>query len=193
MRARQIDFFENDNDLAPRRISHGGTESQHKRKLSRPLDPKRPVHLVLKSSEARGPLSFLGPKHRLPVERILRHWAEKFAVKIHLYENMGNHLHVVVSFPKRANFQKFLKTVTAQIAKQVTGARKGRPFGRRFWDALAFTRIITGQRDFFGIKNYFFKNKIERDIGGLSRKTVEEFEKVERTARRRGCGVWEIL
>lgn len=193
MRARQIDFFENSKDHAPRRTSHGGAQVKGKRKLSRPLDPKRPIHLVLKSSVARGHLSLLGPRHRLSVERILRRWAVRFTVKIHFFENMGNHLHIVVSFPKRANFQKFLKTATAQIARTVTGALKGRPFGQRFWDTLPFTRVITGRRDFLGLKNYFFKNKIERDLGVLSRKTVEEFAQAERTARRRGVDVWEVL
>jgi len=193
MRARQIDFFEKNYDHTPRRLSHGGSLAQGRRKLTRPLDPKRPVHLVLKSSAARGKLSLLGANNKLAVEDILRRWARYFGVTIHSFENMGNHLHIVARFPRRGNFQKFLKTICAQIAKHATGARKGRPFGRRFWDSPAFTRVITGRRGWLAITNYFKKNEIERSVGPLARKTVEMYEEATRKARRRGVDIWEIL
>lgn len=193
MRTRQTDFFESQRDFAPRRLAHGGSVSKGRRKLARPLASKKPVHLVLKSSCAKGQLSLLGPRHRLGVDQTIRRWARHFAVTLHFFENMGNHLHIVVSFPRRANFQKFLKTIAAQIAKLVTGARKGHPFGKRFWDTLAFTRVITGRRDFLGMQNYLRKNEIERQVGALARQTVEQYEEALRAARRRGVDVWEIL
>jgi REP element-mobilizing transposase RayT len=156
------------------------------------------------------------------VKRILTERARQFGVVVHHYENMGNHLHLVVSFAKREGFRNFLRTVTAIIAREVTGARKGQPFVAknvginfgtdfvtnsgpnvvsnaatakrvRFWDGLAVTRVITGLRDLRGIKNYLEKNALEREIGPLSRYTVEQYEAAERKARRRGLDVWQIL
>lgn len=163
------------------------------RKCERPLDTRKPVHLVLKSSHARHAMSFLGAKNRIKILKIIKENARRFHVKIHRFENIGNHLHVVASFPRRENFQNFLRTITSLIARAVTGARKGQPFGKRFWDHLAFTRVIMGHRDLSGIKNYLSKNALEREVGGLSRATVEQYEAAERKARRRGVEVWRIL
>lgn len=193
MKTRQFDFFTSQREHAPCRLTHGGRRSKGLRKIARPLDSRRPIHLVLKSSHARGRLNFLTTKNRPLVEKIVREWARYFHVKIHGFENVGSHLHIIASFPKRECFGNFLRTVTALIAREVTGSRKGRPFGKRFWDDLAFTRVIAGWRDFRGMKNYLFKNHLEREIGEVSRKTVEEYERAEREARRRGVDVWRIL
>ena len=81
----------------------------------------------------------------------------------------------------------------AVIAREITGARRGRPFGKRFWDELAFTRVIAGGRDFRGMKKYLHKNAAERDFGTLARKTIEEYERAQRIARGKGVDVWRVL
>ena len=186
---RQDDLFQNDKKLAPRRITHGGSRAHGR--ATRPLDRKRSVHLVLKSSSAKGKMSLL--THKLKVKKILDDRAKQFHVKIHKQENMGNHIHVVASFARREGFQHFLRTVTALIAREVTGARKGRPFGRRFWDELAFTRVVMGWRDYRSVTNYLKKNEIEREHGALGRRAVEEYEAALVKARRKGVDVWRIL
>lgn len=193
MKSRQPDFFDHHRDFAPRRHTHGGPQAKGQRKLARPLDPQKPVHLILKSSHARGNLSLLGAHNQLVVAKIVEKWAAKFHVKIHGLENMGNHLHIVASFPKREFFQDFLRTITAMIARAVTGSRRGKPFGKRFWDRMAFTRVITGARDQRGMNNYLNKNAAERDFGPLSRKTIEQYEAATREARRKGVDIWRIL
>jgi hypothetical protein len=45
------------------RSAHGGALRAGKRKLSRPLDTRRPIHLILKASQAKGELSFMRPKN----------------------------------------------------------------------------------------------------------------------------------
>ena len=134
----------------------------------------------------------LAPKNRLSIERILRAWAVKFGVTVHHRQNVGNHLHVIASFARPEDFQNFLRTVTALIARQVTGARRGKPFGRRFWQGLAFTRVIIGRRDFNGMRAYIDKNRMEAEIHPLARKTVEQYEAAAREARRKGRDVWQI-
>jgi hypothetical protein len=43
------------------RSTHGGELARGKRKTMRPLDPKQALHLVLRSSKAKGSLSMLHP------------------------------------------------------------------------------------------------------------------------------------
>jgi REP element-mobilizing transposase RayT len=181
MKMRQNDFFQKDRELQPNRIKHGGSTAKGLRKLSRPLTKNKPVHLVLKSSAAKGQYSFLTANNRVFVESTLRNRAHQFGVTLRSFENMGNHIHAVVKFKCRNDFQNFLRTMTALIARFVTGARRGKPFGRKFWDELAFTRIINGYRDFLSIENYLNKNAIERELGRDMRDVVEAPE----TKRRR--------
>jgi REP element-mobilizing transposase RayT len=135
----------------------------------------------------------LAPRNQLVIEKILTKWATKFGVTLHHRQNVGNHLHIVASFARPEEFQNFLRTITSLIARHVTGAKRGKPFGRRFWQGLAFTRVIMGQRDFNGVRNYVEKNRMEAEIHPLARKTVELHERAEREARRRRCDVWQIL
>jgi REP element-mobilizing transposase RayT len=192
-KAIQKDFFGKKSDFAPRRYTHGGVGSTGKRKLHRPLDRKRPLHLVMKSSEAKGRLSFLGLKNKVEIERIFARRAKQFAVTIHRFENVGNHIHAVVTFKRKDAFQNFLRTVSALIARHVTGARKGKPFGKRFWDHLPFTRVVFGQRGMNALGGYMWKNELEREAGGLARHTIEEYERAAAKARRTGRDIWEFL
>lgn len=192
-RAKQKDFFEGKREHGPGRISHGGESSARRRKINRPLDRKKPIHLVLKSAHAKGPLSLLGVKNQIFVERTLKKWSQHFQITIHSWQNVGNHIHIVCSFSQPDSVRNFLRTVAALIARQVTGARRGKPFGKRFWDHLAFSRIAMGRADFKRMENYVYKNKLEVDYGYLARKTVEMYEAAEREARKAGRNVWEIL
>ena len=176
MQIRQTDFFAKDREQAPHRVSHGGDLRQGRRKICRPLDHKKPLHLVLKSSFATGRLSFLTAKNRLFVEATLRAQASRKGLTIHSFQNVGNHLHLIIRFSKRLAFQNFLRTVTALIARFVTGARRGKPFGKRFWDELAFTRVLTGFKDFRAMQNYLIKNEVERKLGAEMREAVEVIE-----------------
>jgi REP element-mobilizing transposase RayT len=192
-KTKQFDLFQNSQGRSPRRIVHGGSSRAGMRKVERPLDTRRPLHLVLKSKEARGRLSFLAPKNRIAIERIVKARSTQFGVKIHSKEVMGNHIHIVATFAKRRLFQNFLRTLTALISREVTGARRGQPFGRRFWDGLAFSRVVMGRIDFRGLTGYLKKNQIEREVGHLARRSVEEYQRAERQARRRGCDIRELL
>ncbi|RYZ70000.1 MAG: hypothetical protein EOP05_13975 [Proteobacteria bacterium] len=98
---------------------------------------------------------------------------------------MSNHAHLIVRFASRAMFQKFLRTITGLIARHVTGARKGRAFGKRFFDELAFTRVVKGFRDLRGLVAYLAKNEIERDVHPLARVAIEREEAEARKLRQR--------
>jgi hypothetical protein len=150
------------------RTKHGGTTSVGHRKLERPLNTRRWHHLVLKSDKAVGKMSFLSFKNKPMVEGILYGKAKKFGVVIGDLANVGNHIHLKVRITTRGNFQKYLKSVTTLIARKITGACRGKPFGR-FWQGLAFTRVLTSYTEELNLKGYFTANRMEAARGPEAR------------------------
>jgi hypothetical protein len=177
MNKEQFDFFNSKSEYGYGRAEHGGCDKQGrdrrqgKRKVQRPFDRKKALLLTLKSSRAVGKFSMRVPRHRLQIEKLIHAEVAKAHAKLHSYANVGNHLHLVATFPSRAAFQKFLRTITSLIARMVTGARKGRPFGK-FWDALAHTRVITGLKATQDVLWYVSANFIEAALGKKARAEV---------------------
>ena len=95
---------------------------------------------------------------------LLHAQAKRHHVKIFEYVNMGNHIHIKLRCFSRESFQGFLRSFTAIVARKVTGARKGHTFGK-FWDALAFTRIVASRFEERVLGKYFLANEYEREIG----------------------------
>ena len=147
-------------------LAHGGAHTAGRRKLRRPIDPQQALHLVLRSSCARGSLSMLHPKHCNAIEKFTHRLAKQWGVRVYRYSNIGNHLHLLIKVPSRAVWQRFLRELAGTIAIMVTGARNGAALaknasGRGFWDQLAFTRIVKFGRDFENVGRYVIKNLFE--------------------------------
>jgi hypothetical protein len=64
---------------------------------------------------------------------------------------MGNHLHLKIRFKNTENVGKFLKSFSATLARAITGARRGKKFGK-FWDGLVFTRVIKSKFEELGYR-----------------------------------------
>jgi putative transposase len=143
-----------------RRLIHGGVKSKGKRKLKRPVSTKQWIHLVLKSDKAVGKLSFLAKNNAGWIDQLIKKKAKKFAVEVKEFVNMGNHIHFQVRVADRKYFQNFLRSITSLIARHVTGARKGRPFGK-FWQGLAFTRVVTSFLELSQLEKYLLANRIQ--------------------------------
>lgn len=152
----------------PLPTSHGGVNSCGKRKTRRPLAPGQWIHLVVKSEKAKGQYSFLTTKNKTFIQRLIKEKAFRFGVKIGDFVNMGNHLHLKVKFSSRINFQNFLRVLTAMISRYITGAKRGVKFGR-FWQGLAFTRVLKSSFEQLQLKGYFEANRQQRDIGDEAR------------------------
>jgi hypothetical protein len=142
------------------RTTHGGAKGQNRRKLERPLSTKSWIHLVLKSDKAVGRYSFLHIQNSTWVEALIRAKAKKFYVRIDQFVNVGNHLHLKIKIARREDFQKFLKSITCLIARKITGAVRGKKFGR-FWQGLAFTRVLKSSLEVLNLKGYLRANEIE--------------------------------
>ena len=192
-KAVQRDLSENSREHGPRRTKHGGGLDANKRKLTRPFKKGKPLHIVLKSSHAKGPRSLRSAPNKLVIDRLITKSAKKLNAKMHAIQNVGNHIHLFMTFQTKPELTNFLKSVTASIARHVLKAKKGKPAGIRFWDAIPFTRIVDGLRDFHGMMNYILKNRIEVDYGADAREAIERFERAERKARKTGRHASEFL
>jgi REP element-mobilizing transposase RayT len=144
----------------------GGVSLKKRRKVARPLQSGRVHHLVFKSSKAKGELSFY--RHKVVVGGILKKQSRKFFVEILDFVNMGNHLHLKARFKDRKKFQQFLKSFAAMTARAVTGARRGKAFGK-FWDGLVYTRVLLSRFEELGLKGYFEGNHRQRELGYAAR------------------------
>ena len=171
---RRLQTFQQLSFLPNARLDHGGETNIGKRKQARPFDPKRAIHLVLRSSRARGEWSFLSPSHSRKTERLIQFLADKNDIRIYRFANVGNHLHLLLRAKVRRSFQTFLRNLAGAIASLVTGAKKSNPIGK-FWDHLAYTRIVSWGREFKGLQAYLVKNLFEA-AGLLNRNKKSELE-----------------
>ena len=141
-------------------LAYRGEVQKGKRKIARPFDPRRPLHVVFRSTRARGEWSLLRPRHRHSVERTLDSTAEACGIRIHRFVNVGNHLHLLLSAPNRMAIRSFLRRFAGEVAMRVTGASKLNAIGR-FWDALVYTRVVSWGREFDTVMRYLVKNVFE--------------------------------
>jgi hypothetical protein len=75
----QLSLFDRRVQIELTRTQHGGDVRRGQRKLERPVSTRRPMHLVLTSHRARGPLSLR--KHDAAVRDVLRRMARRFEVR----------------------------------------------------------------------------------------------------------------
>lgn len=110
--------------------AHGGDHTKGKRKTARPFDPKQALHVVLRSSKARGRFSMLHPKHCNHVHNLVHRLKKRWNISVYRYANVGNHLHLLIRAKTRSAWQGFIRELSGGIAMLVTGARKGSPLKR---------------------------------------------------------------
>ncbi len=131
-------------------------------KKARPIAIKKTMHLTLRSSKARGDLSFRFNQERiLKIEKTVRLQAQKFGVEIFRYANVGNHLHLLVKASYRKGFIYFLRSISGIIARIALNAEKGKSKlkeSTQFWDQRPWTRILFTWTEFKNVKKYVEQN-----------------------------------
>ena len=190
MKARSQLLLSEDFEMS---LVHGGEYSVGKRKKSRPVTTKRPMHITMRSSEARGKLSFRHARNLAFIRNLLPHVARKWGIKIYQLSINGNHLHFLLKASHRKGFQNFMRVVSAQIATFVTGAKKGKPFGKRFWDLPAFSRVVEWGKAFGAAKRYVIQNVLET-LGVIDyrpRQSEKRTKKCKSEKKWRSCGAPE--
>lgn len=142
--------------------SFGGESFKKRRKVARPLREGLVHHVVFKSRKAKGEFSFY--THKRLVAFLLKERSKKYFVEILDWVNMGNHLHLKVRFNDKVRFQNFTRTFAAILARKITGAHRGKSYGK-FWDGLVFTRVLISKFEELGLKGYFEGNHRQRELG----------------------------
>jgi REP element-mobilizing transposase RayT len=140
---------------------HGGEAANGKRKTARPIDPNRPLHLVIKSEIAGGPLSFSKKKNSTIIRSLLTKYSRKFGVIVSELSINSNHCHLILRVPTRDAYRKFIRALTGQIQQQVTKANKIKSLVGTFFSSSPFTRILEWGRDLRNAIQYVIRNEAE--------------------------------
>ncbi len=162
---------------------YGGTllRTRKGRRGPRPLDTKNSMHLVLRSSQAKGAWSFRRRENAKKISQILRKFAHKNGVRIHSIANVGNHLHIHLQLGNRFGFKPFIRAVTAAIAMAITGASRWKKTGIKFWDLRPYTRVVIGRQAWLALTKYIRLNQLEGM--GFDRETAKAVMKWPDMAR----------
>lgn len=135
----------------------GSLCSKRAHRVARPLSTKHPLHLILKSSQARGARSFWKKRNAAFIEGALGKFSSKFGIKVIDCVNAGNHLHLTVKLSNRFTYSPFIRALTGAISLRLGGAAGI----KKFWDFRPYTRIIVGWKAFLKARDYLAINRLE--------------------------------
>ena len=131
-------------------------------KTARPISTKDLMHVVLKSTQAQGPHSFL--RFERSLFNLMQKLARNLNVTLVDVVIMSNHIHLSIKIKSRRAFLNFLRASGGLIARKVLGAEKYRPSSmKKFFDARPFSRIVTsGKKSWTALSQYFELNRLEK-------------------------------
>src|SRR3989339_381659 len=141
-------------------LEHGGEKRKHKRKIARPISTKDALHVVIRSTRAKNQWSLLHPRHVKRIKELIKEASDRFQIRIYQFAIVGNHIHLLIRGKMRLYIQNFLKFLPGSIAMIVTGAKKGNKVGR-FWNYLAYSRVVSFNKGFKIVSSYILKNEKE--------------------------------
>lgn len=130
-------------------------------KTKRPISTKHAMHLVLKSKYTKGSRSFLLKANREAIDCILKSQAKRWGIRLYRYENVGNHLHILLKTGHRRWLAGYLRSVTGLIARHILRSERGCGKSIQFWEARPFSRVVTWGRAYKAIHRYFDKNRMQ--------------------------------
>ena len=119
----------------------GGQHLINKRKSKRPLDSKKPMHLVLRLKEHLP--SLFSPKDPV-LKKGFHQVAAKYNIKTYLLVFNHTHVHAEILIPDRKSYVSFIRELTSKFVRYFT-----RSTGIRFtkiFENRPFTRIINWGR-----------------------------------------------
>ena len=129
------------------RFGHGGILAQGKRKSRRPLSMNKPMLVSLTTAPLQSRHHLQERRNSAYIREILQRQAKKFKIQLLEEKISFGSLELMLRVKQREQFQQFLRSVTALIARKISGARKGHKFGK-FWLGLAYSLVIRGRESF---------------------------------------------
>jgi len=164
---KQISLINNLNQKHPKAYGGDLLKTRKGRQTGRPLDTKNSIHLVLRSTKAKGQWSFKEKGNENVIRHVLHKFSTKYGIKILSIANVGNHLHLQIRLANLKTYPPFIRAITAAIAMGVTGVNRWTRTAQtklgklRFWDRRPFTRIVIGKTALLRLKDYLVLNRVE--------------------------------
>lgn len=160
---QSFDFIQSESKKDDTRGFGGSLLKKSHAKSARPFSSRKTIHIVLRSSLAKGEFSLLKDTHWRKVKDIVHTQARLSNVRVRRYANAGNHIHLLISAVRAKGLARFLRTISGLIARLVLKTERGRPLPKsvRFWDQRPFSRIITWGKEYTGVARYLMKNTLE--------------------------------
>jgi putative transposase len=165
------DFFSKNVFKASKEFG-GSLHGRGNAKTARPLSTKQAMHVVLRSSLAKGEWSLRSARNIKMVEQTLQKLAKQYGIKIDRFANVGNHIHLLIKLSNRFTFAPFIRAFAGIIAMKVTGARKLATLRNirstkddtstaKFWDFRPWSRIVEWGKAYSHARSYVVKNEKE--------------------------------
>lgn len=155
--------------LAKERSSYGGIllKTRAGRRRGRPLSTKETMHLVLRSSKAKGEWSFRKSHNAAHINRLVDKFSFRYGVRVISMANVGNHLHFQIKLSNRFGYRPFIRALTGAIAMAITGRNRWNLTENklndreRFWDYRPFTRVVESFNALLNLRDYVRINQLE--------------------------------
>lgn len=181
--------------LKRQKSAYGGElrNTREGRSKARPLSTRQSMHLVLRSTKAKGNWSFRHSQNRKRVTAIIMRFSRAYGVRVLSFANVGNHLHLHIKLGSRFTYARFIRAVTGAIAQTVTGRTRwntetGKPAAivkqattQKFWDYRPFSRIVESWRAVLNLRDYVRINQLEGD--GANRQAARSWIEIEKNFR----------
>lgn len=171
------------------KVFNPGRRTTRRSRLRRPVVSDQSMHVVMRSSLARGRLSL--HKNEAKIQKLIRQMSVNHGVRIYKFANVGNHIHIHLRVTRPIKWKGFISGLAGGIArsvgflrvpeeKSVTVGRGGFLTGgqsdrsRGFWDARPFSRRVYWGRDFRTVRDYVTLNCLEAQGVVPSRKLLRK-------------------
>jgi REP element-mobilizing transposase RayT len=142
-----------------KQTTYGG--AMNYRKVARPFDTKKLVHVVLK---ARVGSQTRFTKSTKSIEALIHRATQRYQFRCHDLAVNTNHIHLLIYGKSRANLAKLLRFIAAEMGRvyksilKQSGVRKT----KSLWVARPFTRLVSwSRRSLQIVKKYIRKNRLE--------------------------------
>ena len=122
------------------------------------------MHLILKSSRARGAWSFSTRANREKTKTVLDKFSAKHGVRVLDLADAGSHIHLKIQVTNRFLYKPFIQAITAALMMAITGtSRWHKPLGaKKFWDHRPYTRVLAlGRQPSLILRDYFVINRLQ--------------------------------
>jgi REP element-mobilizing transposase RayT len=146
-------------------LAYGGLfRKKAKNRGARPLTSKGTLHVVMRSSFAKGLWSFRNSKNILKLGNFIQKFSQSKGVEIISLANVGNHYHLHVRIPNRTLYKAWIRGLSsgmAMLTLGLDGLKQLKKDSKKFWDYRPFTRVINNFKSYLNLKDYIQINQLE--------------------------------